>query len=448
MKKILTLSLYGLFLLSSISAISQPVTVKIGIYYTSATNKASTPMTISDADDRITKVQDVLDDISPGSYKAVLTSFTQIDYQEPKHRSGGDYTIGKFNGMRQIFAELIDQVAALSYYDDLSGTESLGNLQSNEVDRDYAKLDLAVRSDINIFIVDEEGTDDYYFVDNPLTEDRLGTEYTGTAYEGILPTVIKVDEYKTNIRSIALAVFGLLADPDNATVIDEESTSGSLLSFFSYYYDPYNTSFILNTSLSSDNKCVFKQSLQKMKMDSRDIIDVNGDVKGNNKRVKIDAGNYVRIVSASSTPVVLAPTGSADFVAITTDAYTTDSNKNPTCSINSNARTATASLADENESFSTKQPDEIISSPLTLYPNPFTNTFKVVYEQVENTSGVVVARVYDLSGRVVLEQQYSVGNSASVDLEMDGSSFSVGHYIIELNDGSGTPQRGKLIKER
>ena len=91
---------------------------------------------------------------------------------------------------------------------------------------------------------------------------------------------------------------------------------------------------------------------------------------------------------------------------------------------------------------------EAITENLTLYPNPFTNTFKVVYDRAENASDKVVATVYDLSGRVALVQQFSVGNVAKAELEIDGSKLAIGHYIIELNDGSGTPKRGRLIKER
>lgn len=85
---------------------------------------------------------------------------------------------------------------------------------------------------------------------------------------------------------------------------------------------------------------------------------------------------------------------------------------------------------------------------LTLYPNPFTNTFKVVYDRAENAGSVVLARVYDLSGRVALEEQFSVGDAASVELEIDGGKLSIGNYIIELDDGSGVTKRGKLIKQQ
>ena len=161
MKKICKHCLCGLLLMWSVNAVSQPTTIKIGIYYTSAAGS----LELSYVNAQIAKVQNVLDDISADTYKAVLTSFAQIDYKEPKHRSG-DYTIGAYNGMRQTFAELVDQVAAYSYYKDLSGTGSLGKLENikTEVDGDYANLDLAVQSDINIFIVDEEGTDDYFFI--------------------------------------------------------------------------------------------------------------------------------------------------------------------------------------------------------------------------------------------------------------------------------------------
>lgn len=88
------------------------------------------------------------------------------------------------------------------------------------------------------------------------------------------------------------------------------------------------------------------------------------------------------------------------------------------------------------------------ATPLNIYPNPFTGLFKVVYEQSGNTSDEVFAQIYDLSGRVVLQQRFDITNTNSKqELEIDGSQLPNGSYIIELNNGAGIIKRSTLIKK-
>lgn len=91
--------------------------------------------------------------------------------------------------------------------------------------------------------------------------------------------------------------------------------------------------------------------------------------------------------------------------------------------------------------------DEDITRPLHLYPNPFTGRFTVEYEH-SGTASMVQAQVFDLYGRVVLTQAFSIDNSqAQQQLEIDGSALRNGSYIIQVNDGQGNIQRTTLIKK-
>ena len=441
MRKILLLTFSYLVVFGTLRASSDPkITIKIGIYYTAAAG----PLAIADAEKRVAVVQEVLDAIEADTYQAALTSFTRIDYKEPGNRLN-DYALDKYDGIRQVFVELLDHVTAYTYFNDLGQSGSLGMLQSGEVDENYVLMDLLVRSDINIFIVEEDGLSDYYFVENPLdpADDDMG-DYVGTQYEGLLPAVIHTAEYQNNEKSIALAVFGLLADPDNATPIDEESESGSLLSFFSYYYDPDNFTYTLNKSLSADNECVFRQSLKKMKLESLDIVEINRDIKGSHKSVKIDANDYARMVSTSTKSYVLAPTGADDYVSVSADAYTADFTQTVTCVV-TGARSAGSPVKGDGEvEVSTIIPDQVAPS-LTVYPNPFSNQFTIRFAG----EGVPVAQlyIYDMRGRKVASQSYDIAPVITTqEIQFDASELNAGMYVFRLKVGKQV-KSGTIIKE-
>lgn len=442
MKKIVFFGFSCFMVFSPLRASNNPkITIKIGIYYTAAANSAITPLTVSDAEKRIAKVQDVLENIAPNMYQAKLMSFAQIDYKEPKHRSD-DYAIDRYDGMRQVFGELVDQVSAYTYFADLNQTGVFGMMDASEVDNQYALTDLMVRSDINIFIVEEEGLDSYYFVQNPLDplNDGVGA-YNGGDFDGLLPAVINTREYQVNDMSIALAVFGLLADPNDATPIDEESTEGSLLSFFSYYYDP--TTFDVASELSTQNICTFRHSLKKMKMDSPDVIDIEGKIRGNNKRIKIDANEYVRMQSSTDiTSVVLAPTGPTDYVTISTDSFTTDFTEPVTCNL-TNSRPTT--MVNSPQEVSSVVIPVVTKSTLSVYPNPFTNEFNMRFD----ASGQATAMLYifDLQGREMERQSFDLEPRASTHtIQFDATDFNMGMYIYRLKVGEKLFS-GTIIKE-
>ena len=91
--------------------------------------------------------------------------------------------------------------------------------------------------------------------------------------------------------------------------------------------------------------------------------------------------------------------------------------------------------------------DELIDNNLSVYPNPFTGIFKVIYDQGGDASSEVFARVIDLSGRVVMKQRFDLVDLASKqELEIDGTNLPAGPYIIELNNGKGSVSRSRIIK--
>ena len=72
---------------------------------------------------------------------------------------------------------------------------------------------------------------------------------------------------------------------------------------------------------------------------------------------------------------------------------------------------------------------------ITIYPNPSTGIFNIVSQQN------VVVEIYDLIGKLVLNQEVSIGTN-SVDI----SNFSSGVYLLKSTDNNGKSESYKLIK--
>lgn len=91
----------------------------------------------------------------------------------------------------------------------------------------------------------------------------------------------------------------------------------------------------------------------------------------------------------------------------------------------------------------TSTPDYPFVSSLTVYPNPAQGLFNFTLEGVNNEA--VTARVFDISGRLILEQQHGIRTgmfSASIDL----SAYANGTYFFELTVGEAT-HTTRLVKE-
>jgi len=79
-----------------------------------------------------------------------------------------------------------------------------------------------------------------------------------------------------------------------------------------------------------------------------------------------------------------------------------------------------------------------LNSPAAvLYPNPITETSTL---HIENTSGIVTFRVFELNGRVAMTKE--LGNG---DFQVDKNNLSAGMYFYDIVDGSNSVIKGKLI---
>jgi len=73
---------------------------------------------------------------------------------------------------------------------------------------------------------------------------------------------------------------------------------------------------------------------------------------------------------------------------------------------------------------------------LSVFPNPFSSNAVAFFELPG--SGLVTIQVFDLSGRLieqVIDSMLETGNQA---IELDGSEWSPGIYLIRLNAGNHT----------
>jgi hypothetical protein len=80
---------------------------------------------------------------------------------------------------------------------------------------------------------------------------------------------------------------------------------------------------------------------------------------------------------------------------------------------------------------------DINISNILVYPNPFKNILNVI---LKDAAAPVKMRITDVSGRVVLQQNFSGATSLNIN------NISSGMYILQVIDGS-TVHSFKLIKE-
>jgi hypothetical protein len=75
-----------------------------------------------------------------------------------------------------------------------------------------------------------------------------------------------------------------------------------------------------------------------------------------------------------------------------------------------------------------------------FYPNPAAESFRIVFD---GTRDSVKLTVFDGTGRPVCENSYQ----RTALIEMNLAGWSVGAYIVRIDDGSGRPQTVKFIKQ-
>lgn len=81
-------------------------------------------------------------------------------------------------------------------------------------------------------------------------------------------------------------------------------------------------------------------------------------------------------------------------------------------------------------------------NPLTIYPNPFTDTITL-----QNTIGISTdcnVKIYTMNGAVVFNKQYS-GFEANQDIKIDLKNLPLGTYLVQLKKGQEITTR-KIIK--
>ena len=82
---------------------------------------------------------------------------------------------------------------------------------------------------------------------------------------------------------------------------------------------------------------------------------------------------------------------------------------------------------------------------LCVFPNPFSSNAAVSFD-LPNT-GLVAIRVFDLSGRIVDESVESLLQAGNQTIQLNGSEWSPGVYLIHLNTASSTvTQRCVLVR--
>lgn len=74
---------------------------------------------------------------------------------------------------------------------------------------------------------------------------------------------------------------------------------------------------------------------------------------------------------------------------------------------------------------------ELVSATVKIYPNPAVNTINIEAKGLSNASGLADIKIYDLSGRMVLNSQENIkGNE--LKKQLDVSSLIPGLYVLEV----------------
>lgn len=84
--------------------------------------------------------------------------------------------------------------------------------------------------------------------------------------------------------------------------------------------------------------------------------------------------------------------------------------------------------------------DEIVRSDISLYPNPSSSSFTLIFPQGQTLPSLI--QIYNLQGAIV----YEMKNDANEKVSVDVSTFNSGIYIVKITSGEKVYSK-KLIKE-
>jgi len=72
---------------------------------------------------------------------------------------------------------------------------------------------------------------------------------------------------------------------------------------------------------------------------------------------------------------------------------------------------------------------------MTIFPNPFTNNFKVTYNF--ETKGDYLLHVYDVKGQLLFAKSYQLSEGEqTLDLDLSTQTLKEGMYIIQISDNA------------
>lgn len=85
-------------------------------------------------------------------------------------------------------------------------------------------------------------------------------------------------------------------------------------------------------------------------------------------------------------------------------------------------------------------------TPITLFPNPFTNALHLYYFAV--TAGESSVRILDITGREITRSQITteIGENSAI-IELDNANITPGFYLFELLSPNGTRSVKKIVKK-
>ena len=75
-----------------------------------------------------------------------------------------------------------------------------------------------------------------------------------------------------------------------------------------------------------------------------------------------------------------------------------------------------------------------VETTVSIYPNPVRSNATINFDV--NSEAIVSYQVYDLMGRMVMNQNLGRYNQGSYEVNINMSDLSVGSYILRLNQGN------------
>lgn len=432
----------------------QRPTLKVGVYYTAKAESMLLPNTLKD---REQKVEEILQSINSDldlNYDVAFFN-TRLKYKEPNQRSN-DYIDYEMHGTSQIMQEMMNH-QRLMIYNELGGQLPLegSTLDENELDENFIGLDVMALSDINIILVHEEGQRML------LSQNTLQVAEYANATDVDVPmyAVISADELTANDYALAVAIFSLMADPNEATYELDSRGNKINYSLLGYWIEEGRNEEVFNPassgSLSLDNMNLFQCNMAKLNIESPESNIIRGEKVSNAKtQTIVDAKNWISIQpgtdisgnSASTSSVILTvdANDNTSYISFTTGEYTTGSSQE--CPYTPPAPPS-GRTAQELQNEELDQPEEVhqLNEFLLVYPNPFTNELNISFESDGLSSADL--RIYDMGGRVIDQESYSLDTSSNAhEIKYDGSRLFPGMYIYRLIIGDRI-KSGKISKK-